>query len=71
MVKGSQLIQAHKAWVESENMNVQQILCDLFDLVQKMNIRVASYSWNNATAQKNGDINSTAAFAYYLGAKLE
>lgn len=71
MVKGSQLIQAPKAWVGSEDLNVQQILCDLFDLVQKMNIRVASYSWSNATAPKKGDINTTAAFAYYLGAKLK
>lgn len=40
----SQRLQAPKTWLGSEEVNVLQVLCDLFDLVQQMNTQLASHT---------------------------
>ncbi|WP_426232945.1 hypothetical protein [Pseudomonas sp. TWP3-2] len=39
----SQHMQAPKTWLGSQSVNVLQVLCDLIDLVDQMNIQVASH----------------------------
>lgn len=40
----SQRLQAPKTWLGSESVNVLQVLCDLLDLVQKMNTQLAAHT---------------------------
>ncbi|RON41811.1 hypothetical protein [Pseudomonas brassicacearum] len=40
----SQRLQAPKTWVGSEEVNVLQVLCDLIDLVQRMNTQLAVHT---------------------------
>lgn len=40
----SQRLQAPKTWLGSEGVNVLQVLCDLLDLVEKMNIQLAAHT---------------------------
>ncbi|MEB0106299.1 hypothetical protein [Pseudomonas sp. MH9.3] len=40
----SQRLVAPKTWVGSEGVNVLQVLCDLLDLVQQMNVQLASHT---------------------------
>ncbi|WP_409283349.1 hypothetical protein [Pseudomonas protegens] len=40
----SQRLQAPKTWIGSESVNVLQVLCDLLDLVQRMNTQLASHT---------------------------
>ena len=54
----SQQLVAPKTWLGSEGVNVLQVLCDLLDLVQQMNIQLASHM--HGTSPKP---NNAAAFA--------
>lgn len=40
----SQRLVAPKTWLGSEEVNVLQVLCDLLDLVQQMNVQLASHT---------------------------
>ena len=53
----SQRLVAPKTWVGSEGVNVLQVLCDLLDLVQQMNIQLASHTHGPTPVP-----NSAAAF---------
>lgn len=41
----SQHLEAPKTWVGSSGVNVLKVLCDLIDLVEQMNIQLASHTW--------------------------
>lgn len=68
----SQRLVAPKTWLGSEGVNVLQVLCDLLDLVQQMNIQLASHMHgtspkpNNAAAFAN-----SAELTSRLGEKLK
>ncbi|KAE9658040.1 hypothetical protein EJD88_07545 [Pseudomonas sp. PB105] len=58
----SQRLVGPKTWLGSEGLNVLQVLCDLLDLVQQMNIQLASHT-HGATPVPN----SAAAFTTDAG----
>nr|WP_256347438.1 MULTISPECIES: hypothetical protein [unclassified Pseudomonas] len=49
----SQRLVAPKTWLGSEGVNVLQVLCDLLDLVQQMNIQLASHTHGPTPAPGN------------------
>ncbi|MBK5441014.1 hypothetical protein JFV30_30490 [Pseudomonas sp. TH32] len=49
----SQRLGAPKTWLGSEGVNVLQVLCDLLDLVQQMNIQLASHTHGPTPAPGN------------------
>nr|WP_238347292.1 P2 family phage major capsid protein [Pseudomonas taiwanensis] len=51
----SQRLQAPKTWLGSEGVNVLQVLCDLLDLVQQMNIQLASHTHVPGPVPRNSD----------------
>lgn len=54
----SQRLVAPKTWIGSEGVNVLQVLCDLLDLVEKMNSDIAAH-----THSPNQPPNNAIAFA--------
>ena len=52
---GQRLV-APKTWLESEGVNVLQVLCDLLDLVQQMNIQLASHTHGPTPVPSNSAI---------------
>lgn len=57
----SQSLTAPKTWLGSEGVNVLQIICDLLDLVEKMNLQLAGHIHGSSPAPNNAAIFSTAA----------
>ncbi|WP_330564905.1 hypothetical protein [Pseudomonas yamanorum] len=49
----SQRLVAPKTWLGSEGVNVLQVLCDLLDLVQQMNVQLASHTHGPTPAPGN------------------
>ncbi len=52
---GSQRLVAPKTWLGSEGTNVLQVLCDLLDLVQQINVQLASHTHGPTPAPVNAD----------------
>jgi hypothetical protein len=40
----SQFLQSPKSWIGSGSINVLRVLCDLLDIVQQMNVQLASHA---------------------------
>ncbi|CRM88239.1 hypothetical protein [Pseudomonas sp. 22 E 5] len=40
----SQFLQSPKSWIGSDSINVLRVLCDLLDIVQQMNVQLASHA---------------------------
>ena len=51
----SQRLQAPKTWLGSENVNVLQVLCELLDLVEKMNIQLTSHTHGPTPPPSNAE----------------
>jgi len=51
-----QRLVAPKTWLGSEEVNVLQILCDLLELVQQMNIQLASHAHSPGSPPIQADI---------------
>lgn len=60
----SQRLQAPKTWLGSEGVNVLQILCDLLDLVEKMNIQLAAHTHMPGPAPAAKDATAFTKSAY-------
>lgn len=54
LVRGGQRYQAPKTWLGSSDINVLKLLCDVIDLVEKMNIAIASHSHGLSSQPNNG-----------------
>ncbi len=68
---GSQQLVAPKTWLGSEGVNVLQILCDLLDLVQKMNIELARHTHGSTPIPTNAkEFSDSAGNALELGIAL-
>lgn len=68
----SQRLVAPKNWLGSEKVNVLQVLCDLLDLVQQMNVQLASHTHGATPVPNNASVfseNLTMASSLY--AKLQ
>ncbi|MEL7552123.1 hypothetical protein AAGV37_19790 [Pseudomonas protegens] len=52
----SQRLQAPKTWLGSESVNVLQVLCDLLDLVEQMNIQLASHTHGFTSVPSNAAV---------------
>ena len=52
----SQRLLAPKTWLGSEGVNVLQVLCDLLDLVQQMNIQLASHTHGSTPPPSNAAV---------------
>ncbi|OPA87119.1 hypothetical protein BFW88_20560 [Pseudomonas fluorescens] len=67
----SQRLVAPRTWLGSEGVNVLQVLCDLLDLVQQMNVQLASHSHGTSPIPNNAVLFSESErFASGLSAKL-
>ncbi|WP_282397362.1 hypothetical protein [Pseudomonas sp. PS01298] len=63
----SQRFVAPKTWLGSEGVNVLQVLCDLLDLVQQMNLQLASHTHGPANVPNNAaDFHTNAALTLKL-----
>jgi hypothetical protein len=51
----SQRLESPKTWLGSEQVNVLQVLCDLLDLVQRMNIQLAAHTHTPGPTASPGD----------------
>ncbi|TVT90829.1 hypothetical protein [Pseudomonas sp. RGB] len=68
----SQSLKAPKTWLGSEGLNVLQVLCDLLDLVQKMNAQLAGHVHASSPVPKNApEFGSNSVAAGLLGEKLK
>ncbi|WP_100633121.1 hypothetical protein [Pseudomonas qingdaonensis] len=68
----SQRLQAPKTWLGSEEVNVLQMVCDLLDLVQEMNIQLASHTHGPTPVPSNAAaFTGSAAAAVLIGGKLK
>ncbi|WP_231421433.1 hypothetical protein [Pseudomonas sp. Leaf59] len=68
----NQRLVAPLTWLGSEDVNVLQLLCDLFDLVKNMNTQLASHTHAPISAPQNsGVFVSNAAIAALLEKKLK
>ncbi|MGR4042509.1 hypothetical protein [Pseudomonas sp. 910_21] len=68
----SQRQQAPKTWLGSESVNVLQVMCDLLDLVQKMNVQLAGHTHGQTPLPSNAAaFTSDAAKAGALAIKLK
>lgn len=68
----NQRLVASKNWLGSESVNVLQVLCDLLDLVQQMNVQLASHTHGTTPIPNNASVfseNLTLASSLY--AKLQ
>ena len=64
----NQRLVAPKNWLGSENVNVLQVLCDLLDLVQQMNVQLASHTHGAMPVPNNASVfseNLTLASSLY------
>ncbi|WP_025994393.1 phage baseplate assembly protein V [Pseudomonas viridiflava] len=67
----SQRLVAPKTWLGSEGTNVLQVLCDLIDLVQQMNLQLASHTHGPTTVPSNAStFTSNAGVATLLAQEL-
>ena len=67
----SQRLVAPKNWIGSESVNLFQVVCDLLDLVQEMNIQVASHTHGPTPIPGNTlDFVSNASKSGYLSEKI-
>lgn len=67
----SQRLVAPKTWLGSEGVNVLQVLCDLLDLVQQMNVQLASHTHGPTPPPANSaEFSATAIKVTILGEKL-
>lgn len=57
----SQSFTAPKTWLGSEETNVLQVLCELFDLVEKMNMQLAGHIHGSSPAPNNASAFASAA----------
>lgn len=68
----SQRLVAPKTWLGSEGVNVLQVLCDLLDLVQKMNAQLAAHTHGPTPPPGNAEVFSEgSAKAILLSGKLK
>lgn len=70
----SQRLQAPKTWLGSSGVNVLQVLCDLIDLVEAMNIQLATHTHVPGPTPSPADanqFNAKAAQALLLAGKLK
>jgi hypothetical protein len=68
----SQRLQAPKTWLGSESVNVLQVLCDLIDLVDQMNIQLASHVHSSSPPPSNAaSFTAASASAKTHSAKLK
>ena len=68
----SQSFMAPKTWLGSEGVNVLRVLCDLLDIVQKMNAQLAEHVHASSPVPKNAsEFGSNSAAAELLGEKLK
>ena len=68
----SQRLMAPKTWLGSEGLNVLQVLCDLLDLVQKMNTQLAVHVHASGPVPKNApEFGSNSSTAGLFGEKLK
>lgn len=64
IISESQRLQAPKSWVGSGTVNIFQVVCDLLDLVQEMNIQLATHNHGPTPVPSNAaSFNSNAARA--------
>lgn len=54
LVHGGQRYQAPKTWLGSNNINALKLLCDVIDLVEKMNVAIASHGHGSSSQPSNG-----------------
>lgn len=68
----SQRLVAPKTWLGSEGVNVLQVLCDLLDLVQQMNVQLASHTHGPTPPPENAtEFSSYALKAAALSGKTK
>lgn len=68
----SQRLIAPKTWLGSEGVNVLQVLCDLLDLVQQMNVQLASHTHGVTPVPNNASgFSENLNLASSLYAKLQ
>ena len=73
-IQGIRRSLAPQTWLGSEGVNVLQILCDLLDLVQQMNMQLASHTHVPGTAPSPADaaaFTAKGAVAEILGMQLK
>ncbi|QQD53755.1 hypothetical protein MHB_0027080 [Pseudomonas fluorescens BBc6R8] len=67
----SQRLVAPKTWLGSEGVNVLQVLCDLLDLVQEMNLQLASHTHGPTPVPSNAaTFTENSGTATHLSGKL-
>ena len=67
----SQRLIAPKTWLGSDGVNVLQVLCDLLDLVHKINVQLASHTHEFTPPPSNAaDFLNVAASVFSLGEKM-
>ncbi|KAB0564313.1 hypothetical protein C9383_07170 [Pseudomonas palleroniana] len=68
----SQRLVAPKTWLGSEGVNVLQVLCDLLDLVQRMNVQLAEHVHGPTPVPSNsGAFTSSGVEVEKMAAKLK
>ncbi|POG04550.1 hypothetical protein BGP82_25250 [Pseudomonas putida] len=72
VAKVSQRLQAPKTWLGSEGVNVLQVLCDLLDLVEQMNVQLASHVHGPSPQPNNaGAFTAAANSALVMSTKMK
>lgn len=67
----SQRLISPRTWLGSEGVSVQQVLCDLIDVVQDMNVQIAVHVHAASPPPNNaGDFSTGAMKASLLSGKL-
>ncbi len=70
----SQRLVAPKTWLGAEEVNVLQVLCDLLDIVHKMNLQLATHTHQPGPTPNPSDTTSLLSMASttsMLGTKLK
>ncbi|BAQ79813.1 hypothetical protein [Pseudomonas sp. St29] len=68
----SQRLQAPKTWLGSESVNVLQVLCELLDVVEKMNLQLATHVHGTSPVPGNaGQFTANASKVLSLANKLK
>lgn len=72
VAKVSQRLQAPKTWLGSEGVNVLQVVCDLLDLVEQMNVQLASHVHGPSPQPNNsGAFTAAANSALVMSTKMK
>ncbi|KTC40962.1 hypothetical protein AO260_32535 [Pseudomonas sp. ABAC21] len=68
----SQRFVSPKTWLGSDGVNVLQVLCDLLDLVQQMNIQMASHTHGPTPPPVNAaQFSNHATASVILGGRMK